>query len=241
MGITVVSTALNAEAYAARCTESVARQSVRAQHIYVDACSDDRTAEEAQRGNTLAMVLRDERRQPILANLGRIIRKLPADEIVCWMDGDDWLAVDGAIERVAKEYEQGAWATFGNFVWPDGTLGFAEPYPHNITELNAFRLYGWRATHLKTFRAGLFRQIPDAYLQEADGAWYELAVDQAVMLAVLELAGHHTRCIPSVLYAYNHSHAFESNTNEDGLQRERDTCARIRSRTPLTPLSAAPW
>lgn len=251
-GITVISTALNAERYAAKCVRSVATQmvgNVDVRHYYVDAASDDLTAEEAascvkdaslhhylasaremHRG---LMVIRTPNRCPLLHSLQYLVRSLPPDEIVVWLDGDDWLATDVALARVATEYKMGAMMTYGSFVYADGRPGFAAPYSEVNHATRNYRQAPWYATHLKTFRAGLFQQVPDSMLQDRFGKWFELAVDQAVMFPMLELAGPRAHFIPDVLYVYNAAHSFERNATHAQLMKERDACLAIRSRQPM--------
>lgn len=241
--IVVVSTALNAAAYAARCVRSVREQTVDARHVYVDAASDDETAIEARlAGGPSTFVIPSEDRLSVIANLRDVIRRLPRDSIVCWLDGDDWLSHPRALERVAREYEDSeVWLTYGQFEWPDKRIGFAGAYDAAVHADNAYRRAPWLATHLKTFRAGLFMSIPADMLRDESGRDYELSVDQAVMLPMLEMAGEaHQRFIPDVLVHYNYDHAWERTARSEDRDRELAACRSIRSKRPLLPIDR-PW
>lgn len=250
--ITVVSTALNAQEYAPRCILSVRRQIYKPRaHVYIDAASDDLTVQAARmaagpddpgatQGRTI--ILAHDVRKPLLENIHPVIARLPADEIVVWLDGDDWLATDYALARVAAAYEDpDCWLTFGSYITSHGRMGFAHPYPSEAWTMNEFRHYPWYATHLKTFRAGLFQHVPVTYHQENDGTWFKLAVDQAIMFPMLDMAGPRHRFIPEILAVYNQEHSFEHNAHEVGHREEFDTALRIRGREPIEPLTAAPW
>jgi hypothetical protein len=61
----------------------------------------------------------------------------------------------------------------------------------------------WRATHLRTFRYGLWKHIKKRDLRGADGRWLRTAWDLAIMLPMLEMAGSRAVHIPDVLYVYD--------------------------------------
>lgn len=128
-----------------------------------------------------------------------VIRTFPADAVVVNLDGDDWLGPTDALEIVAHAHAVGALVTYGSFIHADGRQGFAAPYAHD----EDVRRTPWRATHLKTFRAGLFQSIdPEDF--KIDGAWAKGARDQAFMLPMLEMAGHDRAVyIPDILCVYN--------------------------------------
>lgn len=229
--ITVTSTAVNAGESAFHCTRSVIEQTFKEwRHAYVDAASDDRTKGFATRGagcgtvDSRFHITRTPTRLSLLENLLPVWRSLPDDEVIVWLDGDDRLATDEALEVVARAHESGALATYGSFIWQDGTLGFAAhvgPDP---------RREDWHATHLKTFRAGLVKRIRDEDLRWPDGAYLDLAIDQAIMLPVVEMAAERARFIPQVLYVYNSRHSFYENANESERARELEAVRLIRSR-----------
>jgi tetratricopeptide (TPR) repeat protein len=224
--ITVVSPARNAAEWAARCTASVARQSFKNCHIYIDDASDDGTGIAAIEGGnerTKVQVNRTGRRG-VLANLLAACRELPPDEVVVWLDGDDWLVNDDALQIVAEAHASGALVTYGQFKWHSTRrIGFAAPTGPDP------RSEPWRATILRTFRAGLVTRIKDEDLRWPDGSHLDLACDQAVMLPVLEMAGQdRARFIPQILAEYNDAGFLKMTDTERA--REAEAVQIIRSR-----------
>jgi len=162
---------------------------------------------------------------PTMASL---IAKLPAAALVVNLDGDDWLGPTDALEIVARTHAAGALVTYGSFIYADGRPGFAAPYAAG----EDVRATPWRATHLKTFRAGLFQSIDQRDFQDADGRWLAGARDQAFMLPLLEMAGHDRAVyIPDVLCVYN---AATSGEFQDPARTvvERAAAAVVRGKTP---------
>lgn len=88
------------------------------------------------------------------------------DDVVVLVDGDDRLAHPRVLERLVEIYRQhDCWLTYGSFsgdgVTPDALCG---GYPALIRRFNWFRLSRWRASHLKTFKYGLWAKIPKDFL-----------------------------------------------------------------------------
>jgi hypothetical protein len=159
-------------------------------------------------------------------------------DIVIQLDGDDRFAHPYVIERVAGFYrDPNVWVTYGQFVFEDGRAGFAEPYGPN----EDVRKTHWRATHLKTYRAGLAQRIKLEDLQQ-DGQWITRAWDMAIMMPLLEMAGStHTKFNPEVLYVYNLATSFEWNAKDVAeLRHEKSVDAWVRSRPKYAPLASLP-
>lgn len=242
--ITIVSTALNAEKWVGRCIESVQRQTFEDwTHIFIDAKSDDHTlkaaAKQIARGAThQTQLVAADVRKPALQNAVEAWTSLPDDEIVVWLDGDDWLAHDRALEVVAEAYtDPDVWLTYGQFMMPDGSIGFAARYPAGAN----VRKIDWRATHLKTFRAGLGKKIKPRDLHKPDGSWCDLAIDHAVMYPLLEMAGERYACIDQVVCVYNFASSWWA--THDGAARavERAEDDRFRAMPSYERLAARPW
>lgn len=199
-----------------RCLASVRSQSCVVIHHYVEASDQDPP-------------------KSALQNRAEIVRDLRANDVVVELDGDDWFAHDGVLATVAALYENPElWVTYGSFRYADGRPGFAAPY-----ETTDYRHEPWKATHLKTYRAGLFHRIKAVDLRTPEGDWMTRAIDQAVMLPLLEMAGpQHARFVPWVLYVYNFATSVEFTTRADITAQERAAAIEVRSRTPYSRLSS---
>lgn len=139
-----------------------------------------------------------------LENIYNTVHNLiPDDKIVVCVDGDDTLSCKGVLERLEKEYRKPhVWMTFGRFVVvPAGefwTLCWG--YPEEIIKERSFRKYHNVPSHLKTFRAKLFKKIrKEDLLDPATGGFYLKAWDMAMMFPMLEM------CAPKNPHDINHS------------------------------------
>jgi len=76
-------------------------------------------------------------------------------------------------------------------------------YPADVIERRAYRQHtAWLASHLRTAKIELLRQIPESYLKE-DGKWIQATTDVAEMMHLLERAGSRHANTGEVLLVYN--------------------------------------
>jgi hypothetical protein len=214
MKVTVVSTGFNVE-HKAVCLSSVKKQKapgLEVEHRWVDA----------------AMQLNP---KTCAENLRALIRNLPADRVVAWLDLDDWMANPNALARAVLEHQKGAWVTYGSFMHADGQVVRIQPYEKE--GWNELRSAPWAASHLKTFRAGLFNRIADDDLEMYGEEWLERAVDLAIMYPLLEMAGpDRTVFIEDILYVYNYSSSTDANASPEVLAKQRECVRHVRGKKP---------
>ncbi len=180
--------------------------------VYCDDCSSDGQYEEVLRvvsrlgiEEHCVVIKNPIRYETYLANYYRIIHQCPNDAIIACIDGDDSLAHEHVFDRLNREYQNAdVWMTYGNYFNTDGIIGgMAGPYSSQIVAQGAFRKDIWRATHLKTFYAWLFKKVGIERLRRSSGKFFHYVNDVAPMLAMLELAGSHSKFIKEILYRYN--------------------------------------
>lgn len=201
-----------------RCLRSVCAQSLACTHEYIDA-TDQMPCKSS------------------IQNEYEAFARLAPSDIVVLLDGDDELAHPHVLQFVADLYgaEPSLWLTYGSFVCQSGKPGWASEYTHDEYRADS----SWRASHLKTFRAGLAQQlIPERDLMSKDGRWRELAVDHALMFPMLEMSGlAHQRFVPEILYVYNDETCWEAKATEEEKRIEYGQALEIRANRPLKPLT----
>ena len=165
----------------------------------------------------------------VITNQMSAIDGLDPHDVVVLLDGDDWLYTGSALAQVQAMHDVGAWVTYGSFVFADGRAApeqFRQPYTEQEWAKGP-RSSVWRASHLKTLRAGLFQRLrrEDIIWPQGGGAW-----DQIAMFAALEMAGpaRSVYC-PEILCAYNFANSKEM---RQGPEHDRQIDHAIRQRTP---------
>lgn len=243
----IVTCERNAGQFARNCLDSVYRQRYPREcvrHIFIDDASSDGTHElisdwlHAHPDHCVDYRRNGERRGGT-ANTLHGFRAAPAGTIVIELNGDDWLADRGVLAYLNRVYANPeVWMTYNTPRYVSGLPAlWAEPFPAAIVAANAFReMGGWISSHPHTFRRALFDHVrEETLLDPKTGGFWESADDQAIYLAMLELAGRHSRHLYRAMYVYNfheQSHAYVDGASSEARAR------RIRQQPKYQPLEA---
>lgn len=180
--------------------------------------------------------------QGSLSNLYSAIHSCDDEEIVVTVDGDDFLAHENVLSKLNKIYSLSpTWVTYGNFLdYPSYKQKpvSCKPFPKSVIFNNSFRKHEWVSSHLKTFYAGLFKQIRKEDLCYK-GSFMPMGGDLALMMPMLEMSGKHTRFISEIMYLYNRSNPLSDHIINLPLQSE---CANyVRGLPKYKKLKALPF
>lgn len=235
----VVSCERNAGPAAIKCLESVYLQTFdrsRVRHVFVDDASTDDTHElisawlEKHPDHNVEYIHNQERMGGT-ANTLFGFRKAPESSIVVELNGDDWLADNKVLRFLDKVYSShDVWMTYNTLRYLNSLPAlWARPLPADIVRENRARDFAeWVTSAPHTFRKKLFDHIAeDTFLDPETGRYWESADDQAIYLAMLELAGEHARHLYRISYIYNvhdASHvAFEAGQSQQRAKRVRQS------------------
>jgi len=233
----------NAEGFIARCLYSLKRQENTNFKCYmIDDLSEDKSA-------TIAgLYSADDDRFSLTQNvnkkyaLGNIAETIGAiddiddEDIIILLDGDDWLASSKTLSHLEKVYEDSTCLmTYGSYVYaPTGEKG-VEPskYPEDVVKNNSYRQDSWRASHLRTFKYKLWKNLNQDDLKNDEG-FYKVAYDQAIMLPLLEMAAARALYIPEVMHVYNRINPL--NVDKTKQQEQFLTAQEVRAKKPYQRL-----
>jgi len=208
--------------------------------IYIDDASDDGSFDLArdliyESGHLLQVTLvHNETRLGPLANVCRAVQTLADDEIVLILQGEDWLAHEWVLQKLNGYYANcDLWLTFGHYKdFPTYQTG---PCPEFIAD--SFRTANFVPMHLKTFYAGLFKQVREADFQSG-GKFLTACSEMAYMIPMLEMAKNHAHFIPEILYISNRQASYKE---ERELQLHAEKFIRALDRyQPLAALKVNP-
>ncbi len=136
--------------------------------------------------------------------------KIKDDDIIVLIDGDDRLFDEWALVEIFKAHRSGAWVTYGSYVTKseleakNGRVKYCKLHRDGYRGNENYRKLPWRASHLKTFRYGLYRRLKQDWFKGPDGEPLRVCSDLALMFPILEMAGkEHVRHIHLPLYIYN--------------------------------------
>ena len=156
-----------------RNVEGVKSQTFRNfQCILIDDISTDDTVELARKAigddERFRLIVNEDKKYKT-RNVVEGIEMAGADDedVIVLLDGDDELASERALQIVADTYARDdCWMTYGSYAHPDGSRNWtSRPYDEKVIRLNTFRKVRWLASHLKTFKYKLWKQLkPDIFM-----------------------------------------------------------------------------
>ncbi len=255
----VLVTSYNNEEYLERNLDSIVsqRSTVPFQTIYVDDGSKDRTgelvdayAEKHRLDESQFLIIHNEIQLGSgIANIYNSVHNLIEDhKVVVCVDGDDYLSFPGVLERLEREYKDpNVWMTYGRFVvYPAGEFwSICWGYDDETIKTRSFRQHHNVPSHLKTFRAKLFKQVKKEDLLDVDGDFYKKAWDMAMLFPMLEMCApkdphgiNHSRFIEdTVMYIYNFANPIGDFRNSGGRQEQMRLDHSIREKEVYEPLT----
>jgi FkbM family methyltransferase len=219
--IIVVSPFYNSINYIEKCINSVATQDYdNYEHWLIDDLSTDGTYEKAAEfikslPNTIQEKFHLVRNSE---NIGAVanqvltmskIKDLKDDDIIILLDGDDSLVNRNDIFTYYNHLHEHADFTYGS-CWSlaDNIPLIAQPYPPQIKQNKDYKNYqfnwGMPYTHLRTFKAGIFKDIPHSHFKNNQGRWFRAGGDNSVFYSVLERTDPEKIYVVSdIVYEYN--------------------------------------
>jgi len=117
------------------------------------------------------------------------------EDILTFIDGDDWLAYPDTLEKLNNFYNQkDPWMTYGKMVVWKGDENYSWPFPQNseyppeVHQNNLYRRDLWRASHLRTFKWHLYKRMKSEDLKYSKtNEYYFQAQDLATSFPCLEM------------------------------------------------------
>lgn len=209
--------------------------------IYTDDLSTDKTGELVEKylnkhkQKDKFKLICNKERKGAMRNLYDMIHSCDDEEIIVTLDGDDWFAHSGTLRKVNKAYQDdNVWMTYGSYIdSSNGHRGCAKPVPQHVIDKNAFRRHQWCFSHLRTFKAGIFKKLPESDFKIND-KWMASAWDLPIMFGIAELSGNRIRHIHDILYVYNNGNPISD--YKVRLQEQQTFERIVRGRKPHSRL-----
>jgi len=193
----VFSPSFNSHRFCISCIDSVASQSkLPDEHFFIDDSSSDDTRQwiakhyERMQNNSsnkydLNIVMNNTRKWKLL-NLYEYAIKCDPDDIICVLDGDDWLADSTALEKVWNEYQdKNVDYVYTNWKYSHtNEPGISKVIPEGFNEWDPYKS-SWITSALSTFRVKQFLNIPIVNFLKWDYKWFTMGCDQAYVLPII--------------------------------------------------------
>lgn len=212
MRFKIITVGWNCERYIDKCIVSVLGQSHKDwdMQVILDPCTDSTYDIAYKAANGRIPIRHNTTRRYGIANQIACIRAMRPqnDDVLVWLDGDDWLASPVSLQLLAEYYEKNPKALVSHGSWESHPLdpnGWNNNRPYTVNDFKVnIRFTDWRAAHLRTMRYRIWRQILDCDFRTPDGKYMTTAFDTMAMFPALEMAGpDRVMFIPDILHVYN--------------------------------------
>tara|TARA_R110001583_G_scaffold27302_7_gene97769 strand:- start:27338 stop:28102 length:765 start_codon:yes stop_codon:yes gene_type:complete len=134
------------------------------------------------------------------------------DDIVCRLDGDDWMADLDALAIINTVYnEEECDALWTAHRWAFSPFNISKPMAEDVKDVYE---HPWVSSHFKTFKKNLINNVADENFRNKDGEYFKRIGDQAIYLPVLHNAKKRF-FLPIVAYHYSIDVRSETFQTED--------------------------
>jgi glycosyltransferase involved in cell wall biosynthesis len=161
--------------------------------IFCDDASTDGTSFNIPKDDRF-IIKKNKERITALPNIhnGIVDNNLNDEDVICILDGDDFLVRPDALDIINNLYQDETLLTYGQYIWPNGQVGHCKPYTKE--EFLQLRNGGYWASHMRTFKYKLYKELinQDSELscyKDKDGNFYTITYDVAIMTPLMEIAG----------------------------------------------------
>ena len=165
-------------------------------------------------------------------NTLQAVNQIDDDEIVCRVDGGDWLTENDTLWMLDNVYKNNA----VDIVWTSHRWAYTNQNisgPLALKDGQTIYQHPWVSSHMKTFRCHRIRTVPDKNFKDEDGNYITIACDQAIFLPMIHmsllekrLAGH----LPLVCYHYSIDLQKPNLYHNERSYKQRDMALWIRER-----------
>jgi glycosyltransferase involved in cell wall biosynthesis len=235
----IVTTLYNAEKYIEKCIYSIMSQNYTDFTCYItDDLSNDnsvRIVENAIKDDSRFILIKNTEKLYQPGNYDQVIRynkKIKDDDVIVEIDGDDWLPDPFTLSRINNVYlNDNIWIANGSFKYHNGRPGFSSKQ-QNIDNLRNVR---FTASHIRTWRAFLWRNIKEDDLKDENGIYWKVTGDLSFMYPMLEMSGEeHYTFMEDINYVYNESNPI--NDHKVDLTLVNEVAVKIRKKEKYSKL-----
>ncbi len=153
----------------------------------------------------LLTILSFNEEKPIIECFQQTLNSFNDSEIVVQLSCSDWLANNEVLEKLNQIYSSNkeTWLTYSQYIeYPSFQKGLIDPYVKKMLRNRYTKNFPWLSSYLKTYYAGLFKQIQSDSRFNNKKPLVSESLD-LYFLPLAEYSRYHTRFIEEVLYVHN--------------------------------------
>jgi glycosyltransferase involved in cell wall biosynthesis len=180
-------------------------------------------------GDKLKVVSRNEKHGEVRNTLDAV-KSIDQNEIVCRLDGGDWLVDNDGLVVLDSVYEN----TQTHVAWTAHRWSYTSQNISGPLDLNkSVYEQPWVSSHLKTFRKKAIDNIDEKNFKDDEGNYIMIACDQAIFLPMIHntlMQGKNCVFVPFTMYHYDINLADPNLFKTDRALKQKYSAEWIRSR-----------
>jgi len=185
--------------------------------VLIDDCSTDKTVEninefvnENNLHDFVTLIINDKNYGPAYSRYVGL-QQIKSNEIVVFLDGDDWLFHDQVLNLIASKYDEGCEMTYGSFIHFTCLRQLKIKGGAYDVDINSPKRY-----HLRTGYKYLWDDMPIEYIKDSEGEYLKYCTDfNELLWGYFKIPKNKVGVIEQTLIVYNiASTTTESNPTE---------------------------
>ncbi len=239
----------NNEKWVEKNLDSIYKQTYQNFHVYyMNDASEDNTLQQVtafqQERGLKNMTIVDLKKRSYQAYARYMAyQKANPNDILVFLDGDDWLYDEHVLEKIKLQYDMGYQATYGKAIFYENgkelpeKFVHQEEYPMEIKIKGNYRTHKFFNVHLRTCRAQFIQSIPKSYLQNESKQWLQHSTDMAEWFYIMENVQGNVKFMDRINYVYNtdnsmlHSNSWFHNKDTQERQKTMDYIRSFRKKS----------
>jgi glycosyltransferase involved in cell wall biosynthesis len=167
-----------------------------------------------------------------VSNTLQAVNQIDDDEIICRVDGGDWLTENDTLWMLDSVYKNDA----VDIVWTSHRWAYTSQNISGQLSLKKDQTvyqHPWVSSHMKTFRCKRIRSVPDANFRDENGSYITIACDQAIFLPMMQMSINEKRLVghlPTVCYHYSIDLHDKNLFTSDRSIKQKNSAEWIRAR-----------
>jgi glycosyltransferase involved in cell wall biosynthesis len=223
--IVIISAFRNVRSFIKTCAFSITSQKYKNwRAVFCDDCSDDGTSDMIPEDPRFTKRYNKER-ITALPNIhySLVESNIQDEDIVCFVDGDDFLFRTDALDIVNSMYQDNTLFAYGQYIHYNGVIGHCQSY--DKTTFKDLRKEKLPISHLRSFRYKVYKEFlkqdPDlSSYKDKNGKFYTMSADVSIMTPLFEICGiDNIKFNPIPIYYYRFHSTNECHINPS-LQKQ---------------------
>lgn len=223
----IVVTTFNNENWVQTNIESILEQGYKNYDVlYIDDASTDDTKDIikylVEDNKKFNLIFHDKNMSKSYSFMEHVKSFILDNEILVFIDGDDWIPYNDVFEKIIRYYiNNKVWVAYSKMVcYPtlQESPSHGKDHPENVHKYNLYRQYPYTASHIKTMKGFLFKNIDKQDLIY-NNEWIRFGDDVAIMCSAMEQSPKERIGVMDFIgYVYNGSKENSDRTHQDFLK-----------------------